>query len=69
MTIKFTKLKHAAIPAIRSTSEDSDILGALKDNIEMLTGTSGTRLDKLSLNATTTDLIKKINEILVLLQG
>jgi len=45
------------------------ILSAIKQNIEELRGTRGVKIKPLPDNATLPDVIKKVNEIITLMQG
>lgn len=64
-------IKKPGIPAIPATvsRELFPVLTSLKENIELLTGVRGGNIDKLSASATTAEIVDKINEIIVRLNG
>lgn len=58
-------MKKPSIPAINAKDgELQRVLLALKENAEILNGTRGGRLEPLASNASTADLIAKVNEII-----
>lgn len=57
-------MKKNAIPAVKLTSTDRDVLVALKASIEQLTGQTGTPITKLGTQATLADVIVKLNQII-----
>ncbi|MBX9869022.1 MAG: hypothetical protein K2X63_04435 [Burkholderiaceae bacterium] len=60
-----------SIPNIPRSSADSDRRAfdvAMKENLELITGQRGTKINSLASTATTADIIKKINELIDLLQ-
>lgn len=61
-------MKKSVIPAIKFDSKDADVLGAMKDTIETITGQSGGKILKLGDKATLLDVIIKVNQILDRLQ-
>lgn len=50
-------------PAIRK------VLDPLKENVELIKGRRGTKIEPLASTATTAEIIAKINEIIARLQG
>ena len=62
--------KKRAIPVIPlgTPASDAAILGAMKENLEIIMGQRVTAIDPLSSSATLSDSIEKIYEILARLQ-
>ena len=57
-------MKRAAIPTPPPGYPDlRDMLTAVKENIELLTGVRGAKLTPLQTNATLVDIIIKVNQI------
>ena len=57
-------MSKPSIPGIRNvTPELMAVLKPLKENIEILSGRRGVKLTELNSNASTSDIIKKINLI------
>lgn len=62
-------MKKPGIPSVPKPGENRERFdGAVKENIETLTGARGTRIRKLPSDAGLEDVIEKLNEILTLLQ-
>jgi len=61
------------LSAIPSAGQDVQSLQrsarALAQNMEQITGTRGSKIQKLSAGATTADIISKLNELIDRLQG
>lgn len=58
--------KKPAIPAVNfSDAAVSQAISALKENVEIITGARGGEITSLATTATTTDIVSKINEIIV----
>ena len=57
-------IKKPAIPTI-SGLNTINVLGALKENIEVLTGARHGELTQLASTATTSEIIDKINQIVI----
>ena len=58
-------MKKPSIPAINiSDNQIASLLRPMKENIEVLNGARGNVIDPLSNNATTSQIISKINEII-----
>lgn len=60
-----------SIPSIPRSSADSDRRAfdvAMKENLELITGQRGNKINSLASTATTADIIKKINELIDILQ-
>ena len=64
-------IKKPGIPSIPATvsGELFPVLISMKENIELLTGVRGGNIDQLSASATTAEIVAKINEIIVRLNG
>ena len=64
-------IKKPGIPSIPATvsRELFPVLISMKENIELLTGGRGGNIDQLSASATTAEIVAKINEIIVRLNG
>lgn len=60
--------KKPGIPAINPRTV-MQVLGALKQNVETLTGVRGRPLEQLDDDATTAEIVDKINEIIVRLNA
>lgn len=62
------RIKKPAIPAIQTNSIADrrlvSILQPLKQNVEMLTGVRGGRVEQLDNTATLDDVIQKLNEVI-----
>lgn len=63
--------KKPGIPSIPTTAarELFPILMSMKENIELLTGVRGGNISQLSASATNDEIVSKINEIIVRLNG
>jgi hypothetical protein len=62
-------MKKSSIPAVPLGSPNKEALDAIKQNLDTITGVANTRIKKLDAEvATVVDVVKKINEILDLLQ-
>ena len=63
--------KKPGIPAIPTTASKElfPVLMSMKENIELLTGVRGGNITQLSTSASTAEIISKINEIIVRLNG
>lgn len=58
--------KKPAIPAVNfSDATVSQAISALKENVEIITGARGGEISSLADSATTTEIVSKINEIIV----
>jgi hypothetical protein len=58
--------KKPAIPAVNfSDAAVSQAISALKENVEIITGARGGEIGSLASGASNTDIISKINEIIV----
>lgn len=58
--------KKPAIPAVNfSDATVSQAISALKENVEIITGARGGEISSLAESATTTEIVSKINEIIV----
>lgn len=59
-------MKKPAIPSVMGVSDPvaRNLLVAMKENIEVMTGARGDTIKSLPTNATLTDCISKINEII-----
>lgn len=63
-------MKKPGIPSVPKPGDNRERFdGALKENIETLTGARGTRIRKLPSDAGLEDIVRKVNEILEVLQG
>ena len=56
-------------PSIQSNELTKDNIQAIKENLEILTGRRGKKITLLAANASLTDTVAKLNEVLTLLQG
>lgn len=61
-------MKKPSIPAIPSVRESQPFASAVKETLEIYTGAIGGKLTVLPTTATLTDVIKKINAIIAVLQ-
>lgn len=62
-------MKRPSIPAVPRGQDGREAFdSAVKQNLEILSGVRGTKIDKLSTSATTPEIVAKINEILSLMQ-
>lgn len=60
-----TILRKPGIPSIQSIpAEIAVVLRPMKENIELLTGARGGAIVQLQVNATTVQIVSKINEII-----
>lgn len=60
-----TRIRKPAIPAISVMDRKlANLLGPIKQNIEILTGIRGGRIEHLSDTATVDEAVAKINEII-----
>ena len=59
-------MKKPAIPAVMGVSDPvaRSLLVAMKENVEVITGVRGSEIKSLPANATLSDCISKINEII-----
>jgi hypothetical protein len=58
-------MKRSAIPSPPSGYPDlREMLTAIKENVELLTGVRGTKLTPLASNATLVDIVIKMNQII-----
>lgn len=62
------KRSIANIPRSSVGSDRYQFDVALKENLELITGQRGTVIKELSVNASQADIIKKINELIAVLQ-
>ena len=62
-------MKKTAIPSVPLDDKNREVLEALKENIEILTGQRGTKLTLLSANATLLQVISRVNAIINVLQN
>ena len=56
-------------PSIQSKELTRENIQSIKENIEILTGRRGKKIALLAANASLTDTVTKLNEVLALLQG
>lgn len=56
-------------PSIQSIEPTSKNIQSIKENIEILTGRRGKKITSLATNASLTDTVAKLNEVITLLQG
>jgi hypothetical protein len=59
-------MKKPAIPATMGVADPvaRNLLGAIKENIEQMNGTRGGIVEKLPNNASLSDVVSKVNEII-----
>lgn len=63
-------MKKPAIPDLQGIDYQlRNVLGPMKENIEILTGRRGTPIAQLSTSPTNAELAAKVNELLTLLQN
>lgn len=62
--------RKPSIPGIHSLPPElARVIGPLKENLEIITGTRGGEIDTLAKTATTAEIIEKINDIIVKLNA
>jgi len=62
--------KTPAIPSVAGVPQAAaDVIGALKKNVEFMSGVSATKIAKLGLSATLSDVINKVNDLIDRAQG
>ena len=56
-------------PSIQSIEPTAKNIQSIKENIEIVTGRRGKKIALLAANASLTDTVAKLNEVITLLQG